>query len=95
MRSYREAMATFAGMPTLDVWYAHLSEEEIQQSAQSVLFQIKSGGKDKAGKKGKKKKEKDAGATDPMATAAEEAAEEAAGPRRRCRRRRRRSSSGG
>ena len=71
-------MATFAGMPTLEVWYAHLSEDEIQRSAQSLLFQSKSGGKDKAGKKGKKKKEKGAGGTDPMATAAEEAAEEAA-----------------
>ena len=78
VRSYREAMATFAGMPTLEVWYAHLSEEEIRRSAQSLLFQPKSGGKDKAGKKGKKKK-KDVGATDPMATAAEEAAVEAAG----------------
>ena len=64
VRSYRETMATFAGMPTLDVWYAHLAEEDIQRSAQDLLFQqAKSGGKDKAGKKGKKKK-KGAGAKD-------------------------------
>jgi uncharacterized protein (DUF2252 family) len=75
VRAYREAMATFAGMPTLEVWYAHLSEDEIQQSAQAVLFQPRSGGKDK-GKKGKKKKEKEkvAATTDGAVTAAEEAA---------------------
>ncbi len=29
MRAYREAMAEFAQMRTMDVWYAHLSEQEL------------------------------------------------------------------
>ena len=29
--AYREAMADFAAMRTLDVWYAHLSEDELRQ----------------------------------------------------------------
>ncbi len=29
VRTYREAMARFAGMPTLDVWYAHLDIDSI------------------------------------------------------------------
>ncbi|HTG47038.1 MAG TPA: DUF2252 family protein [Actinomycetota bacterium] len=29
-RTYREAMASFAGMSTLDVWYAHLSEDDLR-----------------------------------------------------------------
>src|SRR5436189_3361948 len=28
VRAYREAMAEFAGMRTMDVWYAHLAEDE-------------------------------------------------------------------
>ena len=28
VRSYREAMASFAQMPTMDIWYAHLDEDE-------------------------------------------------------------------
>ena len=29
MRAYREAMAEFAQMRTMDIWYAHLSEQEL------------------------------------------------------------------
>ena len=29
VRAYREAMAEFAQMGTMDVWYAHLSEQEL------------------------------------------------------------------
>jgi uncharacterized protein (DUF2252 family) len=32
VRGYREAMVGFAGMRTLDVWYAHLSEDELISS---------------------------------------------------------------
>ena len=28
VRAYRDAMATFAQMPTMDIWYAHLDEDE-------------------------------------------------------------------
>ena len=31
VKAYREAMAGFAGMRTLDVWYAHTSEQHIQE----------------------------------------------------------------
>jgi uncharacterized protein (DUF2252 family) len=33
VRAYREAMATFASMRTLDVWYAHLSEDQVMATA--------------------------------------------------------------
>ena len=32
MTAYREAMASLAEMGTLDVWYAHLSEEELMDA---------------------------------------------------------------
>jgi uncharacterized protein (DUF2252 family) len=35
--SYREAMADFASMKTLDVWYAHTSEEQIKESVAAFL----------------------------------------------------------
>src|SRR4249920_2085853 len=31
VKAYREAMAQFAGMRTLEVWYAHTSEQHIQE----------------------------------------------------------------
>ena len=30
--AYREAMAGFAEMPTLDIWYAHLSEQDLMRA---------------------------------------------------------------
>ncbi|WP_434995886.1 DUF2252 domain-containing protein [Arthrobacter sp. Ld5] len=32
VRSYREAMAQFAQMRTLDIWYAHLSDEQLMEA---------------------------------------------------------------
>ncbi|WP_104179746.1 DUF2252 domain-containing protein [Arthrobacter sp. B0490] len=32
VRAYREAMARFAHMRTLDIWYAHLSDEELMEA---------------------------------------------------------------
>src|ERR1700712_1419749 len=32
VRAYREAMAEFAQMRTMDIWYAHLSEDELTKS---------------------------------------------------------------
>ncbi|MEV6272217.1 DUF2252 domain-containing protein [Kribbella sp. NPDC051936] len=55
--SYREAMAQFAGMRTLDVWYAHLAEDQIKESVDAFFAasgRAKGSGKD--GKKGKQKK---------------------------------------
>jgi uncharacterized protein (DUF2252 family) len=36
VKAYREAMATFAEMGTLDIWYAHLSEDELLQAVRSA-----------------------------------------------------------
>ena len=47
VRDYREAMAGFAKMGTMDIWYAHLSEEEIMSALETMV----------AGQKGKAKKE--------------------------------------
>jgi uncharacterized protein (DUF2252 family) len=53
--AYREAMAEFASMRTLDVWYAHISEDQIRQSVTSFLAQGEGKGKGKAKGKGKGK----------------------------------------
>src|SRR5215208_6772194 len=36
VRAYREAMAGFAQMGTMDIWYAHLDEEELLQGIRSA-----------------------------------------------------------
>ncbi|MFF1876934.1 DUF2252 domain-containing protein [Leifsonia sp. NPDC058230] len=36
VKAYRDAMAAFAGMPTLDVWYAHMSEHDLQEALKAV-----------------------------------------------------------
>jgi uncharacterized protein (DUF2252 family) len=36
VRAYREAMATFADMGTLAIWYAHLSEDELVHAIRSA-----------------------------------------------------------
>jgi len=51
--AYREAMAEFAGMPTMDVWHARLSEQDIM----SAIAQT-SGGRDGAPKKATRRAEK-------------------------------------
>jgi uncharacterized protein (DUF2252 family) len=58
--AYREAMAGFASMRTLDVWYAHISEDQIRQSVTSFLARAEGKGKVKTKRKGKGK---DNGAT--------------------------------
>ncbi len=35
VRSYREAMASFAQMATMDIWYAHLDEDELRAGIRS------------------------------------------------------------
>ena len=42
VRAYRSAMAEFAEMRTLDVWYAHMSEHDIQEALRTVQKQISS-----------------------------------------------------
>jgi uncharacterized protein (DUF2252 family) len=53
--AYREAMAEFAQMPTMDIWYAHLSEDELMSSVRATVAQAAATVK---GTKAKKKAEK-------------------------------------
>jgi uncharacterized protein (DUF2252 family) len=52
--AYRTAMAGFAGLGTMDVWYASLDEDAIRAAARSTMDGIGKAGK--SGKSGKKKK---------------------------------------
>ncbi len=54
--AYREAMAEFAQMPTMDVWYAHYDEARLQQLIQGAVAELTKEDK-KAKKAGEKKKE--------------------------------------
>jgi len=53
--AYREAMAEFAQMSTMDVWYAHYDEDRLNQAIQGAVGAIAKAGK--KGKKGKNNKE--------------------------------------
>jgi uncharacterized protein (DUF2252 family) len=59
VRAYRQAMAEFAEMKTLDVWYAHLSEAELLASVQAAITELSASGADlkKLKKQGKRTKE--------------------------------------
>src|SRR5437773_8960601 len=37
VRAYREAMALFAQMPTMDIWYAYLDEEQVMGAGRSAV----------------------------------------------------------
>jgi uncharacterized protein (DUF2252 family) len=59
--AYREAMALFAQMGTMDIWYAHLDEDELMKGVRGVVAGIAKGKKGKKGgaeKKYAKKREK-------------------------------------
>ena len=43
VRTYREAMAEFAQMRTMDIWYAHLDEDELRSEISVARDQIKTG----------------------------------------------------
>jgi uncharacterized protein (DUF2252 family) len=61
VRAYREAMASFAQMGTMDIWYAHLDEDELRAGIRSLVAgTAKQEKADKAGKQAKapKKQEK-------------------------------------
>ena len=63
VRAYRSAMAEFADMGTLDIWYKHMSEDDIREAMQAVRDAVEGGSK-RAKDKGAKKRElvKDKGA---------------------------------
>ncbi len=71
--AYREAMADFAQMPTMDVWYAHLDEDELMSTLRSTVAKTKKEIKGAKGKKGMK----DEG-VDKLAKRAEQRAEKTA-----------------
>ena len=56
VKSYRLGMAEFAAMRTLDVWYAHMTERDIQDSMRAVREASVAGAKPPEGKTRKKKK---------------------------------------
>jgi len=55
--AYRQAMAEFAAMPTMDVWYAHLEEQELMAAIRSTVAETKKEAKE--AKKGKKNEEQE------------------------------------
>ena len=52
--AYREAMASFAQMGTMEVWYAHMDEDELMKGVHDALAGITKSKKGEKGKKGKK-----------------------------------------
>ena len=73
--AYREAMADFAQMGTMDIWYAHLDEDELMASIRSTVAETKKEAKAaRNGKKGKKDEKEQA----KLAKVAEKRAEKSA-----------------
>jgi uncharacterized protein (DUF2252 family) len=52
--AYREAMAEFADMRTMDVWYAHMDEDDFMAAARGVLAETEKGAKAKKNKRAAK-----------------------------------------
>ena len=71
--AYREAMATFAQMGTMDIWYAHLDEDELMAAIRSTVAETK-----KEAKAAKKKREKRDVKEEKLAKRAEKRAEKTA-----------------
>ena len=46
--AYREAMAEFAQMRTMDIWYAHLTEDDVMAAVRGVVTEAEKGGGKKA-----------------------------------------------
>jgi uncharacterized protein (DUF2252 family) len=58
VRAYREAMASFAAMGTLEIWYAHLDEDELMKGVRSAAKAATSKKSAKAAKRAEKAAEK-------------------------------------
>ena len=58
--AYRETMAEFAEMSTLDVWYARLSEQELMTAIKNATRELKREGNKQVGKTAEKSAEKQA-----------------------------------
>jgi uncharacterized protein (DUF2252 family) len=73
--AYREAMATFAGMPTMDIWYARMDADELMAAVRGVVSEAV--GEAKA-KKSTKKARKNAQSEVKAAERAEKMAQKSA-----------------
>jgi uncharacterized protein (DUF2252 family) len=51
--AYREAMAEFAQMRTMDIWYAHLTDDDVMAAIRGEVAKAKKGGGKKAKKEAK------------------------------------------
>ena len=58
VQAYRQAMTEFAGMRTLDVWYAHMSERDVQDALRTVQEESAAANRSAPGKVGKKQGKK-------------------------------------
>lgn len=59
VRAYREAMLHFAGMGTLDIWYAHLTEDDLREMMRRAIAEPAEGNGTKVSKKDRKRDRKD------------------------------------
>jgi len=75
VKAYREAMAGFAGMRTMDVWYAHLDEDELMRGLRATVAEMRELAKDK--RHGKWKAENEAKMEAKAARRGEKVAEKA------------------
>ncbi len=60
VRAYREAMAEFAQLSTMDVWYAHLDEDTLVEAIQGAEAEVAKEGRKEKRAKAKKKERRDA-----------------------------------
>jgi uncharacterized protein (DUF2252 family) len=65
--AYRQAMAEFAQMRTMDIWYAHLTEDDVMAAVRGTVAETKKGG----GKKTKARHEQEVKAATKAAKTAE------------------------
>ena len=71
--AYREAMAEFAQMRTMDIWYAHLTEDDVMAAVRGVVTEAEKGG----GKKAKAQHKQEVKAAKKAEKTAEKTAEKA------------------
>jgi uncharacterized protein (DUF2252 family) len=55
--SYRQAMVSFAQMRTMDIWYAHMDEDQVATAARGAVAEVEKGAR--AAKKGARKQAKE------------------------------------
>jgi uncharacterized protein (DUF2252 family) len=78
VRAYREAMAGFAPMGTMDIWYAHLDQDELMATIRSAAAQTAKEAREAKKAKAKKTEKRDERA-EKLAESVEKRAEKIAG----------------